>query len=81
MIYTAKIIGIFGGVAFILAFLPTLYLPEGVVESLASIISGAYKFNHVIDVDSMILLIKLTLTAELTLLIWRVFKWVLFLIK
>lgn len=81
MLYIIKVISLFGAIIGILVFLPPLYLPQEFTRSLATGISYAYQFNHIVDIDTLLLVFSLFLITEGILIIWRAFKFFLFLFK
>jgi len=81
MIYTIKVVSIFGAIIAVLTFLPNLVLPDNTVEALSTVISYAYQFNHIVDIDTLLIIFFLFLVSEATLILWRGFKFFLFLFK
>lgn len=61
----------------VLTLLPALTIPHQIVSSLATVFTYAYQWNHVIDIDTLILVFWLTLFTEGIYLGWRATKWVL----
>lgn len=81
MLYIIKIVSLFGAIITVLAFLPALTLPPNFTQSIAQAISYAYNFNHIVDIDMLMIVFTLFLVAEGVLIIWRGFKFFLFLFK
>lgn len=81
MLYIVKLISVFGGIILILQLLPPIVLPNGTVQALSTAFGYAYQFNHIVDIDTLIIIFFLFLISEGIFLVWRVFKFFLFLFK
>lgn len=74
MLYTVKLISIFGGILVVLNLLPAIFLPEEVAQTFATVLGYAYQFNHIVDIDSLVKIFFLVMFTEFILLFWRTFK-------
>jgi len=77
MLWTLRVIAIITSTLVVFALLPEIPLPDPLVSAIVFLFGSVYQFNHILDIDTLFLVLSLYLFVEGVLLLVRFIKWLL----